>query len=982
MDLSQEQTTPVTAKRRGRKPRSEAQNMADQGSTIPDMEVTGQEERGIRGKIKQREEIEVPKSAVQQVMRCQHRAKRRVESEGLEENIDTSDSESSSFIDKRQEGYGGDLLDVAPATSYEWLGIRTVEPASRSPILPLTKENKKRVAWASRDCSMSGAMLRRARPLRSLEATFFDRLEMLRRVALSEVAKALDPMEAVAALGIVFDREMLMIGAEDAFGVTKGRALVQETAPGNYDELAGRIGAERKPRRLFKRRESYARSEVTKQAKGQSKGAQPYVYGSFRYGGTEVLFPPRCPREERLLPSPGQGEQPRYWFDEPMLEGMEGKRRTKAFVPVAEKRCSSSMVRTSASHKRKRRSSDEGGCSNRARDEQNGGRWSVYTSEPRRHIRIACFPYSQENRGSENDTRSQRDQLTSKSTSLLPARSKGGGGSSKGKSLAMCTRFATRLSASLYGAKCKKILRCASWRKDVCFGSAPIRSVSQPICIHKVDEVGSREVKRRNRSEGIGLYRRFLAWGKHSRRTRDRNRKGQRIIQQIRDSIIRQETDRGKRRGGVSRVFMVSKEEDDKCDEGKKKRVQEDHKEFTENSSAHCTLEEHSGKAHLSTRSNRASTETCAKHSEAVKGKESGRQNQALWRSGDRLEMVARYLDTEKRFELETTRSHSINFDGCLGQGNWLCRGERRVVQRRKSPSVKCLLSHQHKRARSIVSMLGERRRSTRKPESNMVFGQHDCPSSDKKTRDTKYKSGNMGNNEEDFRHFRRKEHHHSRETCAWEYEQEGRCTVQRQHNAEPMGRSDEKDCGYMGTIRTRPLRDDKGVNRAIRRPIMGKEKDTAETSNKPDTRGTGGIGGGKDQGRRKGDACVTLGLMCSPDNAHMEEFAMVEGIRRNESRVAGSGEATGGKFESLGREEYASTIVDSLLNSDKGLLWAPRTRDKYRRVTERFVIWWLHKEGSKEETIKKEKGYIQTFSSEYNAVSSADVCECLWRIR
>ena len=73
----------------------------------------------------------------------------------------------------------------------------------------------------------------------------------------SKVAKVSDPMEVIAALGIVFYREMLMIGAEDTFEVTMGRALVQETVPGNYDGLAGRIGAEHKPRRLSKRRESY-----------------------------------------------------------------------------------------------------------------------------------------------------------------------------------------------------------------------------------------------------------------------------------------------------------------------------------------------------------------------------------------------------------------------------------------------------------------------------------------------------------------------------------------------------------------------------------------------------------------------------------------------------------------------------------------------------------------------------------------------------
>lgn len=956
MELSLEQAAPIAAKRRGRKPRSEALILPDQGSTIPDLEVTGKEEGGTKEKRKQKESSEVPKSAVQQVLKSQDKSKRKVESRKSEEDMGTSDSESSLFSDKHQEGYSGDLMDIAPATSYEWLGIRTVEPASRSPILPLTKENKRRVAWASRDCSMSGAMLRRARPFRSLEATFFDRLEVLRRVALSEVAKASEPMEAVAALGIVFDREMLMIGAEDTFGVTKGRALVQETAPGNYDELAGRIGAERKPRRLFRRRDSYARPEGTKQAKGQSKGAQPYVHSSFRCGGTEVLLAPRCPREERLLPPSGQGEQSGHRFDEPILEGMESKRSTEAFVPVVEKRCPSSMVWTSSNHKRKRRLGEERGCGSRTRDEQDGGRWSVHTSKPRRHIHIACLSYSQENRGTKDDTRSQRDQLASEGTPLLPARSKGGSGGSKRKPLAMCTRSTARLPTSIYGARCKKVLGCSSWRENLCLCSPSIRSVSQSLCIHKANEVGSQEIKRRNRFEGISLYRRFLTWGRHQGRIGGRYRKGQRIIQHIRGSIVQQETDRGKGRGGVSWVSMVREEEDYKCDKGEKKRVQEDYKEFTENGTTHCTLEEHGRKTHLFARGNWTGSAACAKYSEVDKGKENHGQDKTIWRSGNGFEMVARDTDTEKRLKLKAERNHSIDFDGRLRQGDWLCGGRRRLAQRRKLPSIECPLAHQHKRVGGLIGVLGKRRRSVRKPEDNMVFGQHDCQSSNKKTRNTKHRPGNMGNDKEDIRHFRGKEHHHNLKTCPWKHEQEGRCLVQGQHNAEPMGRSSWKDCLCMGTTRARPLRDDEGINRTIRRPVLGKETDTTETPNRCDTRCVGGAWRSEVQGRREGRASVPLGVMRSPNNTYMEEFDMVEGIGRNESRVDRLREATRGEFEGLGREKYASTIVDSLLDSDKGLLWAPRTRDKYRRVTERFVIWWLHRGRWKEETMKEKK--------------------------
>lgn len=127
-----------------------------------------------------------------------------------------------------------------------------------------------------------------------MERMFFDRLELIRCIALSEVAEAQSSMEAIAVSGVVFDREALIPAAEEVHGVTKGRALVLDTSPGNYDELLARIAAERKTRR--RRRDGLFRVDDGKATKVVSKGTTPYVHDSFRQGGIEVLYTPRRPR--------------------------------------------------------------------------------------------------------------------------------------------------------------------------------------------------------------------------------------------------------------------------------------------------------------------------------------------------------------------------------------------------------------------------------------------------------------------------------------------------------------------------------------------------------------------------------------------------------------------------------------------------------------------------------------------------------------
>ena len=66
---------------------------------------------------------------------------------------------------------------------------------------------------------------------------------------MAEVAKARDPLEAMAAAGIAFDREMLLLAAEELQGVEKAKEKVLHWPLANLRELAEELEVEKLRRR-------------------------------------------------------------------------------------------------------------------------------------------------------------------------------------------------------------------------------------------------------------------------------------------------------------------------------------------------------------------------------------------------------------------------------------------------------------------------------------------------------------------------------------------------------------------------------------------------------------------------------------------------------------------------------------------------------------------------------------------------------------
>lgn len=123
-------------------------------------------------------------------------------------------------------------------SAYEVLGFQAIEPGTKPPLLRASSGSRPLLNRMTAYCVRPLTLLKRARPQHSLSAAFFDRLEVLRKVMLAEIAKADDTLTTMAATGVAFDRKAPLVSAEEVFGVVKAKALVLQSEPGDYADIA------------------------------------------------------------------------------------------------------------------------------------------------------------------------------------------------------------------------------------------------------------------------------------------------------------------------------------------------------------------------------------------------------------------------------------------------------------------------------------------------------------------------------------------------------------------------------------------------------------------------------------------------------------------------------------------------------------------------------------------------------------------------
>lgn len=233
----------------------------------------------------------------------------------------------------------GEWFD-ASYSSYEVLGLASVEPASRPPIIPYSSEMRDVLSWVSSDCENACVRLAPARPHRSLSASFFDRLFTIRRVLMAEAAKAGAPQTALAVLGVALDREALFLAAEETDMTEDERDRLLKGKPGNYGELAARLAPRLKPAQG----QQAARALTPRPAKRVppvSKARTGYL--PFRARNLGILLHLGGPRAKSVGRTPST---PRGWDRRVhirTLAGVESSWGSSIIDPVAEERCASPL---------------------------------------------------------------------------------------------------------------------------------------------------------------------------------------------------------------------------------------------------------------------------------------------------------------------------------------------------------------------------------------------------------------------------------------------------------------------------------------------------------------------------------------------------------------------------------------------------------------------------------------------------------------
>ena len=272
------------------------------------------------------------------------------ESESTEDSSEsTVDSEQSA---SESQDYDFNEFDADGRSSYEVMGFRSAFPTSRPPIIRgREKESRSALKWVANDCTYAAAALRRARPKKPFAAGFFDRIEMLRRVVLSELAKARSPIEALAAAGIAFDREMLIISAEEVYSRESAKRKVCDTKPGNFEELAAELEIAARKSRLSKGAQRLG-GWRRPQSPAMSKPKKPY-FEPFRQEGIELLHAARCPRAKTASTPRPASRRWSSWQHVGKMEGMEAVRRTKDAGAMAAEWRSTQVERSCAACKRR-----------------------------------------------------------------------------------------------------------------------------------------------------------------------------------------------------------------------------------------------------------------------------------------------------------------------------------------------------------------------------------------------------------------------------------------------------------------------------------------------------------------------------------------------------------------------------------------------------------------------------------------------------
>lgn len=855
-----------------------------------------------------------------------------------------------------------------PQSAYEVLGLQSMDPASRPPILDSSPEAKPFINWAANDCVRSMGLLRRARPLRPISGAFFDRIEVLRRVILAEIAKAGDTLTAMAAVGVVLDREALLLSAEDIYGTSKAKEVILSEDPSNYPDIATELDQLRRVKFRQAKREIRKSGAVHKTSKPNS----PYVLHSpFRGRGIKVLRQPWCPRKEGLFTA---RDYQWGWCSrrhERTVEGMEKARGATVGRPMVKARSAFEVERGSTETEGPDQQQTAQG--DRRRDRQTDRGWGVCRA--RVHTSFTDFHNPEKGWNKSPHTRPQTGQQGIGGSEVHLAWCKRGGRCCKEFRGIGDVGSSEGLPASANGKRCKTILGGTMEREDRGIDSASLWPLYKPLRVYAYNRVAGENDQKAIRTIYGGLYRRLLDRGQRQGDTGSWLDKGEGAIPSARCCLVSKDSPDPQRGSRISRICMECTEEDDKHNGRKKKRIQEKDKESIERWPNEEGVATGNREVAVLETGRGTNVKTCEVLDAPGEEEEDNREADSCRRRvARRPSLVDRDPFTHNRFQCECSSSLGDNNDRCFEHGvrrnfgileQGAQQGNRKehhhreedVSERGKGPRQ----TYKHQRARSAIQGdKGEQRRLTGK-KCRMVHGQCHSESCDNETRHSGIRTRGMGDDKEDIGFTPAPTHESDPQVRSREIELPSGLLVPSRGRKRQLGGSVDEDHQRLGASPRRSVGVHEGTDMCSGDTGVEIQEDSLSPPNEHDSEDLR-----MDRTSERSlseDSSVSLAADGCRSDTIMERGVLVAKTGRSPRGMDSAGEIASQESNRMGNQERTLGELDCLSGSIRRELWAPGTLKKYQNIMSKFGGWMENSNTTEEPLSENLKGYIKYLS-------------------
>ena len=890
----------------------------------------------------------------------------------------------SSIVEKKWASKRGDGIYFPPTSSaYEVLGLQTKEPGSRPPILHMGTEARPFMNWAANDCARSMALLRRARPMRTLSASFFDRIEVLRKVILAEIAKAGDTLTAMAVVGVILDREALLLSAEEIYGPTKAKDIVLDEGPGNYPDIATELDQARRAKRRPMRRETGRGAANTQK---MSKQSSPYfIQKPFRGRGVKVLQPPWRPRKEGMRALEADRRRWSGRSNECSVEGMEKDGSPEVGRPVVETRGPTEMEGPPSNPGSEGRYETVERSRNRVR--QTCGSRRVYKA--RVQDMLAHFSYSEERRNYAAYPRPEASESGVGCPTLHAAWRTGSGRRCAGLEGSGYLGLAQGISTGHDVRGGETIFRSEMARNVCGIHGVAFRAFDKPIRFYSDNRVASEDHPKIVWIADSNLYRRFPDRGRKQGDIGEGFSRDQEALQPLGGDLVTKDIPSAEGRSGILRVCLEREGKDGEHHRRTEEGVSKKDKEFTEDradeesvaaSDRKVALSEGSHGTHAETREVANASDTEKKTREVYCGRRrSKRRPPVVVRSALPPDFVwfgqgASVSDDNDRCVRELAGRNIGNVgqelreEGERSNHRRERRGQRDEERGRSTEDNfaeedrGCKQPHKHKGVRSAVQDDRREQGEVARKKSIVVHRQCHGKSSDSSSGDTRIGTRGMEHNKEDLGFTASTEDKSGAQACSWEAQLPGGLSIQARRRKKRVGTGTHEDHECLGTTTSRPLGVHERSSYNNRNTRMEGQKDFTRATNRQDQRDFGPSGEGERD--TTSESAISLDTDGSYGDSSVEGISLVAEVGGHEERVDTSGKASSQRAGEMGGQEWPLAKLDSFTNSPRWKLWSEGTVKKYQRTLSTFWSWAKDNTGSDEDITKKIQGYI-TYLSE-----------------